>query len=167
MVELEIRPGGPADEAGVLALFDEAIDWLVERGLSGQWGAEPFSGRPDMRERIQEILRENEVRIAEHESRIVGALATGACPPYVPGNPVPELYIVLLISSRRLTGQRIGARLLALACQMARERRRQMVRVDCWADSPRLVSFYENQGFTRDGHFDLRGWHGQILARTP
>ncbi len=41
-----------------------------------------------------------------------------------------------------------------------------MVRVDCWADSPRLIGFYENQGFTRQGRFDLQGWRGQILAKT-
>jgi predicted N-acetyltransferase YhbS len=166
VVELTIRPGGTEDEAGVLALFDEAIDWLVPRGLSGQWGEQPFSARPDMRDRVHETLRDNEVRIAEHERRIVGAVAAGPCPPYVPGNPVPELYVVLLISSRRLAGQRIGARLLDLACQMARERGRRMVRVDCWADSPRLVTFYEREGFCRHGRFDLRGWRGQILTKS-
>jgi hypothetical protein len=41
-----------------------------------------------------------------------------------------------------------------------------MVRVDCWADSPRLVTFYEREGFSRHGRFDLRGWRGQILSKT-
>jgi GNAT superfamily N-acetyltransferase len=166
MVELEIRPGGIEDEAAALALFDEAIEWLVTRGLSGQWGEQPFSQRPDMGERVRETLSENEVRVAEHQGRPVGVLAVGACPPYVPGNPVAELYVMLLVSSRRLSGERIGARLLELACQMGRERGSQMVRVDCWADSPRLVKFYEGEGFTRQGRFDLRGWRGQILAKT-
>jgi GNAT superfamily N-acetyltransferase len=166
MVELEIRPGGIEDEAAALALFDEAIEWLVQRGLSGQWGEQPFSLRPDMRERVRETLSENEVRIAEHDGRTVGVVATGACPQYVPGNPVPELYVMLLVSSRRLAGERIGARLLELACQTAREQGRRMVRVDCWADSPRLVRFYEGEGFSRHGRYDLRGWRGQILAKT-
>lgn len=166
MVEFEIRPGGIEDEAAVLALFDEAIAWLVPRGLSGQWGEQPFSERPDMRDRVRETLSENEIRIAEHDGRAVGVLAVGACPPYVPGNPVPELYVMMLLSSRRLAGQRIGARLLDLACQLARQRDRQMVRVDCWADSPRLVKFYEREGFKRHGRYDLRGWRGQILAKT-
>jgi GNAT superfamily N-acetyltransferase len=166
MVELQIRPGGIEDEAAVLALFDETIDWLVQRGLIGQWGEQPFSERPDMRERVRETLSDNEVRIAEHDGRPVGVLAVGACPPYVPGNPVPELYVMLLLSSRGLAGQRIGARLLELACQLARQRGRRMVRVDCWADSPRLVKFYEDEGFKRHGRYDLRGWRGQILAKN-
>lgn len=166
MVELQIRPGGIEDEAAVLALFDETIDWLVQRGLIGQWGEQPFSERPDMRDRVRETLSDKEVRIAEHDGRPVGVLAVGACPPYVPGNPVPELYVMLLLSSRGLAGQRIGARLLELACQLARQRGRRMVRVDCWADSPRLVKFYEGEGFKRHGRYDLRGWRGQILAKN-
>jgi GNAT superfamily N-acetyltransferase len=165
-VELEIRPGGIEDEAEVLVLFDEAVEWLLGRGLSGQWGEEPFSARPDMRARVQETLSENEVWIAEHDGGMVGVLAVGVSPHYVPGNPVPELYVGLLLSSRRFIGERIGARLLELACSMASERGRRMVRVDCWADSPRLVRFYEGQGFNRLGRFDLRGWRGQILGKT-
>jgi ribosomal protein S18 acetylase RimI-like enzyme len=166
VIELEVRPGSPDDEASVLELFDEAIGWLVARGLSGQWGEQPFSDRPEMRSLVQRTLQENEIRIAEHDGQVVGALAVGACPGYVPGNPVPELYVSLLISSRRLSGNAIGARLLQIACDLARERGREMVRVDCWADSPRLISFYERNGFSRAGRFDLRGWRGQILAKT-
>jgi ribosomal protein S18 acetylase RimI-like enzyme len=165
VIELEIRAGGTADEPAVLGLFDEAVEWLVQRGLSGQWGEQPFSARPEMRELVDRTLRSNEVRVAEHAAAVAGVLAVGACPPYVPGNPVPELYVALLLSSRRLRGNEVGARLLDLACGLARERGRRMIRVDCWADSPRLISFYERQGFTRAGRFDLRGWRGQILAK--
>ncbi len=78
---------------------------------------------------------------------------------------MPELYIALLISSRQLAGNRIGARLLELATEIARDRGLQMIRVDCWSDSPRLVRFYETQGFARQGFFDLRGWRGQVLGK--
>ncbi len=166
MVELSLRQGGVADEAAVLALFDESVQWLAGRGLAGQWGEEPFSARPDMLALVQRTLAENEVRIAEHEGDTVGVLAVGSSPPYVPGSPVPELYVALLLSSRRLHGNRIGARLLELAIEIARERNAQMIRVDCWAESPRLVRFYESQGFTRQGFFDLRGWRGQILGKA-
>jgi GNAT superfamily N-acetyltransferase len=166
MEELRIRPGGAADKAEILGLFDEAVAWLVDRGLSGQWGEQPFSTRPEMRELVSRTLSDNEVHIAEHRGQTAGVVAFGASPPYVPGNPVPELYVSLLISSRRLGGHGIGARLLALACSTARERGRKMVRVDCWADSPGLVSFYESEGFRHQGRFNLRGWHGQILAKS-
>ena len=150
----------------MLALFDESVQWLVARGLSGQWGDEPFSAHPEGQALVNRTLRDNDVRIAEHDGEVVGALAVGSAPPYVPGNPVPELYVVLLISSRRHAGQRIGARLLETAAAIAQERGAQMMRVDCWADSPELIGFYEEQGFTRHGQFDLRGWRGQVLGRT-
>lgn len=39
--EAQIRSGGHEDAPWLLALFDEAIEWLVARGQAGQWGAEP------------------------------------------------------------------------------------------------------------------------------
>lgn len=164
-LELTIRPGSLADEPAVLALFDEAVGWLAERGLVGQWGEQPFSTRPEMRTLVQQTLRRDEVRIAEHGGAVVGVLAAGSSPPYVPSNPTPELYVTLLLSARRLAGNRIGARLLELASEIARERGALALRVDCWADSPALVRYYERQGFVRDGRFDLNGWRGQILSR--
>ncbi len=165
MIELRIRPGSQADAASVLALFDEAVEWLVGRGLVGQWGELPFSARPEMRDRLERMLTQDDVHLAEHDRTIVGALAVGTAPEYVPASTVAEVYVSLLISARRLAGHAIGARLLTRAAELARERGARRLRVDCWADAPALVSFYERQGFRRDGRFDLNGWRGQILSR--
>ena len=40
---MRIRRGGPADADAVIGLFDEAVLWMVARGQTGQWGAEPMS----------------------------------------------------------------------------------------------------------------------------
>lgn len=165
MIELAIRSGGVDDESAVLALFDDAIAWLVQRGLVGQWGEQPLSARPDMTTMVREMLTDNEIRIAEHDGAVVGVLAAGPSPPYAPSNPTPELYVLLLLSARRLSGNRIGARLLELAGEMARERGALMLRVDCWADSPALVKYYERHGFVRADRFNLNGWRGQMLSR--
>src|SRR5579875_2133417 len=162
MLHLDVRSGSVADLGIVLQLLDEAVEWLVGRGLAGQWGEQPFTDRPEGREQVRRTLSDNEVRIAEHQGECVGVLAAGACPPYVPGNPLPELYVSLLVSSRRLIGHSIGSRLLGEAARLAGERGAHMVRVDCWADAPRLIRFYESQGFRRDGRFDLQGWRGQV-----
>ena len=71
---MRIRRGGPGDADAVIALFDEAVAWMVARGQTGQ------------------------------------------------------------------------------------------LRVDCWAGAPKLVGFYEAQGFVRDGTFDVRGWPGQVFV---
>ena len=165
MIELQIRPGSRADGDAVLAMFDEAVAWLADRGLSGQWGELPFSTRPEMRARVGRILDYDEVRIAEHEGVTVGVIAAGTAPAYAPPADVPELYVTLLLSARRLAGNAIGARLIALADAIGRERGAHQVRVDCWADAPALVRFYERQGFARDRRFELDGWRGQVLCR--
>ncbi len=77
----------------------------------------------------------------------------------------PELYIELLLTSRRRSGQRIGDRLVQLAVDEAGAARRQLLRVDCWAGAPTLVAWYERQGFMRCGTFVVNGgWSGQIFA---
>jgi hypothetical protein len=43
---VHIRPGSADDAPLVLALFDEAVAWLVARGQPGQWGTQPWSQRP-------------------------------------------------------------------------------------------------------------------------
>src|SRR3954465_5205598 len=47
MLDYEIRPGTPDDEGALLALFDEAVAWMVARGQTGQWGDRPFSQRAE------------------------------------------------------------------------------------------------------------------------
>ena len=36
----------------ILHLFDEAVVWLNQRGLEKQWGTEPFSASPQVREQF-------------------------------------------------------------------------------------------------------------------
>src|SRR5262249_19686578 len=119
----------------------------------------------EMRARVDNMLRADEVRIAEHDGEAVGALALGPAPDYVPPSPVAELYVTLLVSARRLARNEVGARLLTAAVPLARQGSTGLLRVDCWADAPRLIRFYEREGFIRDGRFELDGWRGQILSK--
>lgn len=167
MAELVVRPGGPADLARVLDLFDEAARWLVARGQTGQWGAEPPSDRPATRRRVERMAAGGGLRIAEREGVAVGAVSVGAAPDYVPRVPQAELYIELLLASRRHAGQGIGAHLIAVAREIARAGDAEVLRVDCWAGAPGLVRWYERQGFRPAGTFAIEGWTGQILAMAP
>jgi GNAT superfamily N-acetyltransferase len=69
----------------------------------------------------------------------------------------------LLVSSRRHAGEGIGAQLIRTALQRAEAKRVELLRVDCWAGSPKLVSWYESQGFAKSDTFELRGWRGQVF----
>jgi GNAT superfamily N-acetyltransferase len=161
---LTIRPGDEADGPIVVALFDEAVAWLVERGQTGQWGMTPFTERPGLRERVHGFKIGGGLYIAERDKVPVGVLVVGPAPAYAPPPPVPELYIVLLLSSRELAGQGIGGVLVNKAIALGYERGAEILRVDCWAHAPGLVRWYEKQGFVRSGRFELNGWQGQIFT---
>ena len=161
---LKIRRGDETDGPAVIAMFDEAVAWLVERGQTGQWGATPFSERPGIRERVYGFRVGGGLHIAEARGKPVGVLVVGPAPAYAPAAPLPELYIILLLSSRRLIGRGIGGALVNKAIEIAYERKAEILRVDCWGHAPGLVRWYEKQGFTRSNRFELNGWQGQIFT---
>ncbi|MBV9606075.1 MAG: GNAT family N-acetyltransferase [Solirubrobacterales bacterium] len=161
---LRIRPGDEADGPAVVTLFDEAVEWLVDRGQTGQWGMTPFSERPGLSERVHEFRIGGGLYIAERDDAPVGVLVVGPAPAYAPPAPVPELYVILLLSSRQSAGQGIGAALVGKAIELGYERRAEVLRVDCWAHAPALVRWYEKQGFVRSNRFELNGWQGQIFT---
>ena len=161
---LTIRPGGEADGRAVAAMFDAAVAWLVERGQTGQWGATPFTERPGLSERVHEFRIAGGLHIAELDDEPVGVLVVGPAPAYAPPAPVPDLYIILLLSSRRLIGAGIGRELVNRAAELGYERGAEALRVDCWGHAPGLVRWYEKHGFSRTSRFELNGWQGQIFT---
>ncbi len=148
----------------MLSLFDEAVTWMVARGQGGQWGTRPFSRSPRKIARVGGLIDSGGLRVAERVGEPVAALVVGIAPLYVPPPDQPELYINLLISSRRHAGRGIGAALVQHAVAEARERDVRQVRVDCWAGASTLVRWYCDQGFEPTGTFDVNGWPGQIFA---
>jgi GNAT superfamily N-acetyltransferase len=161
---MEVRRGGPADGVAVIALFDEAVEWLVARGQTGQWGSEPLSRNERMVARVEAWAAGDGLWMAEEDGRTAGALVVGERPEHVHPVDEPERYVELLLSSRALAGRGIGAALIEHAVALAREMGVPLLRVDCWAGAPALVAFYERQGFAREGTFDVKGWHGQVFS---
>jgi ribosomal protein S18 acetylase RimI-like enzyme len=164
MPMLTIREGGPADAEAVLALYDEAVAWLVARGQSGQWGSEPFSAVDRRVSAAAEWAAGGGLRIATLDGALAGALVLGARPPWVSPVTGAERYIEALVSSRRLAGRDVGGELIRRAVAETRAADAALVRVDCWAGAPALVAWYERQGFHRSGTFDFDGRHGQVLS---
>src|ERR1700761_7371030 len=118
---IEIRRGGDADAAWLLSLFDEAVEWMVARGQPGQGGSEPFSGTPRRVARVGGLIDSGGLRVAEADGEPVAAMVVGIAPLHVPPPDRPELYINLLISSRRHVGSGIGSALVQHAIAEARE----------------------------------------------
>jgi GNAT superfamily N-acetyltransferase len=165
--DLTVRPGAADDVDLVLGLFDEAVEWLVARGRPGQWGTEPFTGDPRREQRIRGWAVGGGLSIGELAGRGVGALATvEQCPSHVPPVERRELYVDLLITSRRYGGRGIGAAPLDHAHAEARSRGIDLLRVECWAGGDgSLVRHYTGQGFLPTVRFEVDGWIGQVFEQ--
>lgn len=167
MDDIVIRSGDSGDVKTLLRFFDEAVEWLVERGSEGQWGAEPWSELPRQVERVEGLAEDPGLRIAVVGGEAAGALIlAGEGAEHVPKADEPEVYVRLLITSRRFAGQKVGARLIEYTLDEARRRGVSLVRVDCWAGGDgALQRYYEGQGFSPTEQFDVDGWAGQVLEQ--
>ncbi|GIG62116.1 GCN5 family N-acetyltransferase [Longispora fulva] len=144
-----IRAGGPADVPAVLALLDAAGEWLVSRGRTGQWGTARQSTSPRRLRQAESWGRDGGLWLIELDGVPLGALVLGEVPAQLPPATVPEVYVLLLVTSREHAGLGIGARLLDHAAGLAAERGATRLRLDCYGGDDRaLVGYYERQGFT-------------------
>ncbi|WP_206790209.1 GNAT family N-acetyltransferase [Amycolatopsis sp. MtRt-6] len=167
MDNIVIRSGDSGDADTLLGFFDEAVEWLVARGSSKQWGTEPWSGVPKRVERVKGMAADPGLRIAMIDGQPAGALIVSEeHDVHVPPVEERELYIRLLITSRRFTGHGVGARLIEYALDEARRRGIDLVRVDCWAGGDGdLQRYYESQGFKPTVRFNVEEWVGQVLEQ--
>jgi GNAT superfamily N-acetyltransferase len=161
---MRIREGGPADAAAVLALFDDAVAWLVARGQTGQWGSKPFSEIDARVAAAAEWAASGGLRMACEGDEAIGAMVIGARPEWVSPAPEAERYITALVTARAHAGEDVGGELIRRAIKETRTAGIHLLRVDCWAGAPGLVEWYERQGFRRTGTFTVRDWHGQVLS---
>lgn len=165
-----IRPGSVDDLDAVMALFDAAVEWLVERGQPEQWGTDPWSANPATVERVRGLIQEGDLWVAvapDSVGTVIGATIVNETPmPYVAKASERELYVRLLISDPAHRGSNIGGALLDRAKRVARDRGINLMRVDCFAGADgRLVRYYESQGFERVAPFEVEGWPGMLLAQ--
>ncbi|MBP2319724.1 GNAT superfamily N-acetyltransferase [Kibdelosporangium banguiense] len=164
---MRIRTGDESDLTAVLALLDEATAWMVSRGNTRQWGTEPWSDQPKKVDRTRELITTGELWITELDGAPVGAMIVSDQPmPYVKPVDEPELYVRMLVTSRRHAGKRIGEQLLAKARSEAVAKGVSLMRVDCFAGGAgELVRYYERNGFQRAGTFtSIQDWPGQVLS---
>jgi GNAT superfamily N-acetyltransferase len=161
-----IRRGRPDDAEAVLAMLDGAVRWLASTGRSGQWGTEPFSADRDRVAQVRRWAAGGGLRIADTDGEAAGAMVLGQAPAYVPAADTPELYVLLLVTSRAHAGRGVGAALLHCARAEAAERGATRLRVDCWAGGDvALVRYYQSAGFTPTARFTVGTWEGQVLEQ--
>ena len=155
---MEIRSGSMDDFPAVMSLLDGAVAWLVANGRSEQWGTDPFTQRQPVIDMITRMVEDGDLFLAEIDGEPVGALVVNPVPMhYVAPIEEPELYIQLLVSSRRHKGQGIGSQLISFAREEAARREVSLLRVDCYAGPDEaLIGYYESQGFVRSLLLELK-----------
>jgi GNAT superfamily N-acetyltransferase len=164
---MHIRQGDPSDLDAVMALGDEAVVWMNARGNTTQWGTTPWTGNDRRAQVVREYVRSGGLRVMQtDEGEAVGVLvATQKRAAYAPDPGEPELYVNLLLTSRRHSGRGIGAALIDEAKAMAADLGVDLIRVDCWAgEDGNLVRVYERYGFKQVQPFSVGDWPGMLLA---
>jgi GNAT superfamily N-acetyltransferase len=151
----------------VVELIDEAVEWMVARGNTVQWGAEPWSAKPSQVARVTGMVERHDLFVAEVDGAPVGVLIISGEPePYVAPADEPELYVNLLLVSRRRAGAGIGTRLLDFARAQATARGISLVRLDCYAGGDgALVDYYVRAGFTPTGSVTVRDIPVRVLSQ--
>ncbi|MFJ7904552.1 GNAT family N-acetyltransferase [Streptomyces sp. NPDC096198] len=143
-----MREGGPDDALATLSLLDKATEWLATRGRTAQWGADPWSSQPASVRRIRRYAKEMTVRVAELEGTVAGVSILSETPqPYVDSAAEQEMYILLLVTDRDLTGRGVGRALVDDACAQAVRRGIGLLRTDCYDGDGALVRHYQRLGF--------------------
>jgi GNAT superfamily N-acetyltransferase len=167
---MRLRHGSADDAPALLALFDDAIAWMVARGQTGQWGSEPFSAQPAQVERARRWAAGGGLWFALPDAgegdEPVGAIVVGEAHDYVPPPDRPELYVQVLLTAHAWRGRGVGALLIDHARALARAAGAEQLRVDCWAGVPQLAAQYERLGFQPSGSFSVGDWPGAILTQA-
>lgn len=168
--EVAIGPATQNDLFPLLKLFDETVTWLNARGLGNQWGSELFSTSLDRHKQFLQWIYTDTLFVARLQGQIVGSLALNPVAPWYIAKrwtmfPVSALYLEAFTTSRALAGQGLGHVLLQWTERYTREIGRTTIWLDCWADNPALVRYYQQAGFTPHEIFLVHEWRGQLFEK--
>lgn len=158
------------DMPAILALFDEAVTWLVSRGQEKQWGTTPFSEVPSFRERFTQWLDAEALYVARIAGSLVGTIALSETVPTYATHlfdsfPASAFYLEAFTTSRSLAGRGLGRDLLRWAEQYAAAQGKSTIYLDCWAESPRLPDYYKQAGYVPHTEFNVGEWRGILFKK--
>ena len=143
-----ITPACPEDLAVILAMRQEASDWLHARGID-QW-RRPWPNREAMLNRIAASIAAGETWMIYDDSG--NAAATIAVDEFADPQlwtpeeiAQPSMYLHRFIVRRAYAG--IGAEILNWASAYAARQGKHWVRVDVWTHNTALHTYYRRHGF--------------------
>jgi len=165
-----VRPANDADLPAVLALRDEARQWLSARG-SDQW-SQAWPDPDTMAATIADGIHQGETWCVDGDNGSVIATFTVNRSTY-PGlwteaeQRQPALYVHRLIVARSMSHKGLGAELLDKVTRHARKQGAEFVRVDVWTTNAALHCYYRQHGFRHVRTVDLPGYpSGAVFERS-
>jgi len=181
VMSITIRPYTESDFDFLFAAFNSCVEWLVSKGLEGQWGAQPWGD--NVKERFRKKIPEEDAKgarrwIAEIDGEPAGYLDVMPFrSDYLPvseteDKPGKEMFLKTLVVHRKFVGQGVGEFLLRFVKKLAVEEKADWLRLDCWrgpTGKEGLVRYYEGNGFVRAREFVVPSrtegemWPGQLL----
>jgi GNAT superfamily N-acetyltransferase len=140
---LEIVQAAPAEAEAVLALLQQAAQWLRDRGIK-QW---MHYLDPSAASDLTRAVKAGEVYVARLGGRIVGTMALlpspGEWDRQLWGDVADDaLYVHRLAVDRSAAGAGIGDRMLDWAEGHARATGKRFLRLDCVGHNARLNAYY-------------------------
>lgn len=139
----------------ILAMIDEAADWLETKGTD-QW-ARPWPSQASRDERIRRGLKKKKTWMVEMDGLPVATVTLRRH-----GNRrlwtwmerrKRSVYLSRLVVRRDFAGQSIGAHLIDWAgVRGRRDWRAHWIRIDVWTTNGALHNYYEKRGFRSHGN---------------
>ena len=165
--ELQIAQAEPEDLAAMLTIFDDVVAWLGAQGSVKQWGTAPFSANPRLVERFHNHIAHDTFLVALKEEKAVGAICLNCTHPSYCWQGAPDdcAYVHPFATSPSVRGQGVGSALLRCADDYARRHDKPYLRLDCFAENPKLLAYYESEGFIAKGEFLVGAWHGRMYEK--
>jgi GNAT superfamily N-acetyltransferase len=155
-----IRRAVPSDAAAILAIRDEAAEWLLGRGIV-QWRPGEVS--------VDDVvgwMANGRVYVGELDNAIAGSVRLAWSDEEVWGEQEPDAaYVQALMTARPAAGLGLGRRLLDHVEAVAAASGRTRVRLSCLRGNVGLERFYVGAGYLEVGarSFEHPGWEPVTL----
>lgn len=168
---ISVEPATRNDLFPLLQLFDQTVIWLNAHGLEKQWGDELFSTSLDRHRQFLNWIDTGHFFAARLQAQIIGSLAlTPGAPWYLARRwqtfPANAFYLEAFTTSREYAGLGLGRALLSWAERYTLASGKTSIWLDCWADNPALVAYYQRAGFVLHEIFLVKTWRGQLFEKA-
>jgi ribosomal protein S18 acetylase RimI-like enzyme len=154
-IKLEIKHARIEDLPIIWGIIDDCAKWLSGQNLN-HWS------KYYKKEMVSKMLTKKDVYMELNNGEVVGTVTLDTKPPKYyeePGygelftNPNdPAVYMTALAVLPGHQGRGFAGHLLQFVEERAKERKMKWLRLDCRAEVPDLVTFYEKRGFKKLGN---------------